>query len=104
MLKELGLGRESFYLTNGGTLLPAEKKILGKPKHEYSDSDDDLKYCLYSSHDSANNSTGSLPQTDSTPTALNNDFSHATGTLSHRDSDKKIKDDVLRPSDFSNPQ
>lgn len=36
-------------------------------------------------------------------TAPNNDFSHATRTISCL-SENKIQDDVLRPSDFSNPQ
>ena len=58
MLIELGLSRESSDLVNCDTLMPIDKKILGKTKQEYTDSEDDLKYCLYSSHESANNSTG----------------------------------------------
>lgn len=57
MLKELGLERESSDLVNSDTLNSIDKNILGKTKHEYTDSDDDLKYCLYSSNESANNST-----------------------------------------------
>ena len=58
MLIELGLSRESSDLVNCDTLMTIDKKILGKTKQEYTDSEDDLKYCLNSSHESANNSTG----------------------------------------------